>query len=156
MPPRKQNKGGAAAPSSPVAVADADTAPAPARAVPRVGHKPAIDITPATIVKQPVEVVKALLSARRYFPLVAGLLAFGNLLLGALIILKVPCESSSGGCKMHFCRRSSRVPGFVFVTRAILMSDTKIDWDAYMQQVDMFISGERDYSKIEGETGPLV
>lgn len=34
--------------------------------------------------------------------------------------------------------------------------DTKIDWDAYMQQVDMFISGERDYSKIEGETGPLV
>lgn len=25
-----------------------------------------------------------------------------------------------------------------------------------MQQVDMFLSGERDYSKIEGETGPLV
>ncbi|BEI82001.1 hypothetical protein CcaverHIS002_0211610 [Cutaneotrichosporon cavernicola] len=33
---------------------------------------------------------------------------------------------------------------------------TKIDWPAYMQQVDMFLSGERDYSKIEGETGPLV
>lgn len=37
-----------------------------------------------------------------------------------------------------------------------LTPDTKIDWDAYMQQVDMFLSGERDYSKIEGETGPLV
>jgi len=36
------------------------------------------------------------------------------------------------------------------------MADTKIDYTAYMQQVDMFLSGERDYSKIEGETGPLV
>jgi hypothetical protein len=34
--------------------------------------------------------------------------------------------------------------------------DTKIDWPAYMQQVDMFLSGERDYSKLEGDTGPLV
>ncbi|KAL1411484.1 dolichyl-P-Man:Man(5)GlcNAc(2)-PP-dolichol alpha-1,3-mannosyltransferase [Vanrija albida] len=33
---------------------------------------------------------------------------------------------------------------------------TKIDWDAYMQQVDGFLAGERDYSKLEGETGPLV
>jgi len=37
-----------------------------------------------------------------------------------------------------------------------LTKDTKIDYTAYMQQVDMFLSGERDYSKIEGETGPLV
>ncbi|WWD17107.1 hypothetical protein CI109_101544 [Kwoniella shandongensis] len=33
---------------------------------------------------------------------------------------------------------------------------TKIDWPAYMQQVGMFLGGERDYSRIEGETGPLV
>ncbi|WVQ99496.1 hypothetical protein IAU59_006631 [Kwoniella sp. CBS 9459] len=33
---------------------------------------------------------------------------------------------------------------------------TKIDWPAYMQQVQMFLDGERDYSKIQGETGPLV
>ncbi|WRT66552.1 uncharacterized protein IL334_003511 [Kwoniella shivajii] len=33
---------------------------------------------------------------------------------------------------------------------------TKIDWPAYMQQVEMFLEGERDYSRIEGETGPLV
>lgn len=34
--------------------------------------------------------------------------------------------------------------------------DTKIDWPAYMQQVKIFLDGERDYSRIEGETGPLV
>jgi alpha-1,3-mannosyltransferase len=33
---------------------------------------------------------------------------------------------------------------------------TEIDWVAYMQQVSQFISGERDYTKIEGGTGPLV
>ncbi|GMK59008.1 hypothetical protein CspeluHIS016_0700230 [Cutaneotrichosporon spelunceum] len=33
---------------------------------------------------------------------------------------------------------------------------TKIDWPAYMQQVDMYLAGERDYSKIEGDTGPIV
>ena len=35
-------------------------------------------------------------------------------------------------------------------------SDTKIDWDAYMSQVTGFLGGERDYSKLEGDTGPLV
>lgn len=33
---------------------------------------------------------------------------------------------------------------------------TKIDWDAYMSQVDGFLGGERDYTKLEGDTGPLV
>ncbi|KAM0298548.1 hypothetical protein ACHAPM_008618 [Fusarium culmorum] len=33
---------------------------------------------------------------------------------------------------------------------------TEIDWETYMQQVSQFISGERDYTKIEGGTGPLV
>lgn len=35
-------------------------------------------------------------------------------------------------------------------------ADTEIDWEAYMQQVSQFISGERDFTKIEGGTGPLV
>ena len=34
--------------------------------------------------------------------------------------------------------------------------DTEIDWVAYMQQVSQFVSGERDYAKIRGDTGPLV
>ncbi|KAH7319826.1 putative NOT-56 mannosyltransferase G6G8.10 [Stachybotrys elegans] len=33
---------------------------------------------------------------------------------------------------------------------------TEIDWVAYMQQVSQYVSGERDYTKIEGDTGPLV
>ncbi|KAF4592600.1 Dol-P-Man:Man(5)GlcNAc(2)-PP-Dol alpha-1,3-mannosyltransferase [Ophiocordyceps camponoti-floridani] len=33
---------------------------------------------------------------------------------------------------------------------------TEIDWVAYMEQVAQFLSGERDYAKIEGGTGPLV
>ncbi|KOS23196.1 Dol-P-Man:Man(5)GlcNAc(2)-PP-Dol alpha-1 [Escovopsis weberi] len=33
---------------------------------------------------------------------------------------------------------------------------TEIDWVAYMEQVEQFIGGERDYSLIKGGTGPLV
>ncbi|KAH7517088.1 hypothetical protein FEM48_Zijuj09G0025200 [Ziziphus jujuba var. spinosa] len=33
---------------------------------------------------------------------------------------------------------------------------TKIDWDAYMSQVNGFLGGERDYSNLKGDTGPLV
>lgn len=35
-------------------------------------------------------------------------------------------------------------------------TDTEIDWVAYMEQIAQFVSGERDYTKIEGGTGPLV
>jgi hypothetical protein len=40
--------------------------------------------------------------------------------------------------------------------RGELITDTKIDWPAYMQQVSGFRDGERDYTKLEGDTGPLV
>ena len=33
---------------------------------------------------------------------------------------------------------------------------TEIDWEAYMQEVDMWQAGERDDVKIHGSTGPLV
>eukprot|EP00250_Pteridium_aquilinum_P033344 c5480_g1_i1 orf=143-1462(+) len=33
---------------------------------------------------------------------------------------------------------------------------TKIDWDAYMSQVDGFVGGERNYKNLRGDTGPLV
>ncbi|KAM4060518.1 ALG3 protein [Hirsutella rhossiliensis] len=33
---------------------------------------------------------------------------------------------------------------------------TEIDWVAYMEQVAQFVSGQRDYTKMEGGTGPLV
>ncbi|PIN18091.1 Mannosyltransferase [Handroanthus impetiginosus] len=51
----------------------------------------------------------------------------------------------------------------VLVADAVLVSliisyvpYTKIDWDAYMSQVSGFLGGETDYSKLEGDTGPLV
>lgn len=37
-----------------------------------------------------------------------------------------------------------------------MFTDTEIDWVAYMQQVSQFVSGERDYMKMAGGTGPLV
>ena len=33
---------------------------------------------------------------------------------------------------------------------------TEIDWRAYMQQIAIYRSGERKYTKIYGDTGPLV
>ncbi|KAL4890216.1 putative alpha-1,3-mannosyltransferase [Aspergillus ambiguus] len=34
--------------------------------------------------------------------------------------------------------------------------DTEIDWTTYMQQISLYLSGERDYTAIKGSTGPLV
>ncbi|KAJ5690258.1 hypothetical protein N7462_004650 [Penicillium macrosclerotiorum] len=36
------------------------------------------------------------------------------------------------------------------------ISYTEIDWTTYMQQISLYISGERDYTSIKGSTGPLV
>ncbi|KAL4942549.1 hypothetical protein BDV06DRAFT_191872 [Aspergillus oleicola] len=33
---------------------------------------------------------------------------------------------------------------------------TEIDWTTYMQQIKLYLAGERDYTLIEGSTGPLV
>jgi len=60
-------------------------------------------------------------------------------------------------------RRPLHFAAFLLLADAALValiiafvSYTKIDWDAYMSQVDAFRDGERDYTKIEGDTGPLV
>ncbi|KAF1831013.1 ALG3-domain-containing protein [Decorospora gaudefroyi] len=33
---------------------------------------------------------------------------------------------------------------------------TEIDWSTYMQQIGLYLKGERDYKLISGDTGPLV
>ena len=37
-----------------------------------------------------------------------------------------------------------------------VISDTEIDWVAYMQEVEGVINGTYDYMKLKGDTGPLV
>lgn len=41
-------------------------------------------------------------------------------------------------------------------THSVLLPDTEIDWKAYMEQAEQYIDGQRDYSMIKGNTGPLV
>ena len=36
------------------------------------------------------------------------------------------------------------------------MEDTEIDWTTYMQQIRLFLGGERHYALLKGDTGPLV
>jgi alpha-1,3-mannosyltransferase len=56
-------------------------------------------------------------------------------LLSTVILLKINCLSL-----LPFC---------------LTFTDTEIDWKAYMEQVEQYLAGERDYALIKGETGPL-
>lgn len=42
------------------------------------------------------------------------------------------------------------------ILKICVVSDTEIDWEAYMQEVEGFLNGTYDYTKLEGATGPLV
>lgn len=44
---------------------------------------------------------------------------------------------------------------FLILTQFLFL-DTEIDWMAYMQEVEGVINGTYDYTKLEGDTGPLV
>ncbi|KAI1306807.1 glycosyltransferase [Xylaria venustula] len=55
------------------------------------------------------------------------------------------------------------VPPCLFILDALLCAAviwkvpyTEIDWKAYMEQIEQFVAGERDYTVIKGGTGPLV
>ena len=37
-----------------------------------------------------------------------------------------------------------------------MLTDTEIDWVAYMQEVEGVVNGTYDYTKLQGDTGPLV
>lgn len=45
---------------------------------------------------------------------------------------------------------------FIISAQILINVDTEIDWTAYMQQIETYLKGERDYEFIQGDTGPLV
>lgn len=59
--------------------------------------------------------------------------------LTAFIVKAIPCKSMSNS--MAPCTANDGI------------LDTEIDWIAYMQQIDIYRSGERDYANIKGQTG---
>ena len=85
--------------------------------------------------------IHSLLFDGRYFWALAGLVVLGDAVLTQLVIKFVPCKASPF------------VQSLLRPTHAI---DTEIDWKTYMVHIDLYLSGERDYSKITGPTGPVV
>jgi hypothetical protein len=56
------------------------------------------------IASRPLALVRALLFERRYFFHLVGLLVLGELVLGLLIIAKIPCESPLGSSRLELLR----------------------------------------------------
>ncbi|XP_033220668.1 lethal(2)neighbour of tid protein [Belonocnema kinseyi] len=60
--------------------------------------------------------------------------------------------------------RKLAIPAGIFIIFEVILNIfviekvpyTEIDWKAYMQEVEGFLNGTWDYSKLKGETGPLV
>ena len=78
---------------------------------------------------------------------VAPALLAADTALCALIIWKVPCR---------FAFPASRAARCPLDGQRWSHQDTEIDWKAYMQQVHQYLEGERDYTRMKGDTGPLV
>lgn len=95
--------------------------------------------------------VSDLLFNPRHTRWIAPLLVLGDVLLCALIIWKIPCEFTIPPS----LRRAPQTIGQMLIIERCL-PDTEIDWTTYMQQISLYISGERDYTLIKGSTGPLV
>lgn len=74
---------------------------------------------------------------------ICPLLLLADAGLTGLVIWKIPCKGNDLILALWSCNTDQ-------------VTDTEIDWKAYMQQVQQFIAGERDYTKIYGGTGPLV
>ncbi|KAK2766967.1 dolichyl-P-Man:Man(5)GlcNAc(2)-PP-dolichol alpha-1,3-mannosyltransferase [Arachnomyces sp. PD_36] len=81
---------------------------------------------------------------------ISPLLLIGDSFLCALIIWKIPC--------LYLISPVICVTVTALLTVALnsIQADTEIDWTTYMQQVSLYLSGERDYTLLKGSTGPLV
>lgn len=66
--------------------------------------------------------------------------------LSFLIVHKISCKPHD----QIVCLESQ------FEPNPYLPTDTEIDWTAYMTQISLYLSGERNYASLIGGTGPLV
>lgn len=74
-------------------------------------------------------------------------------------------SSISSFCHLVLCSKKyfGWVAGLILLGEIVLngliinyVPYTEIDWKAYMQEVEGYLQGERDYLKIRGDTGPIV
>jgi alpha-1,3-mannosyltransferase len=72
------------------------------------------------------------------------LLILGDAFLSLLIVHKISCTY-----RYYILLQACTNP-------FSLLEDTEIDWKAYMEQVSLYLSGERNYINLVGGTGPLV
>lgn len=77
-----------------------------------------------------------------YFGITAALVIAGDAVLTQFVIRFISCKQAS-----YLASVAQRLSSFAV---------TEIDWETYMQQVALYIKGERNYAHIEGSTGPLV
>jgi len=68
----------------------------------------------------------------------------------ANMFLDTPLRVWSLGALMLICE------ALLCVVIIVKVAYTEIDWVAYMQEVQGFLAGERDYANIKGDTGPCV
>jgi ALG3 protein len=87
-----------------------------------------------------------LLGSREALGPISFLLLAGEAVFCLLIIHFVACKAHG----------VETLPISFFWADRACPADTEIDWQTYMQQVHGFLAGERDYSKLTGDTGPLV
>jgi alpha-1,3-mannosyltransferase len=97
----------------------------------------------ATCMDVYIQPVLQVLTSPRNSRWIVPILLTADAILGGLIIWKISCTIDS-------------LVVFVSSFAEFDWLDTEIDWTTYMQQVRLFIGGERDYALIKGDTGPLV
>lgn len=73
------------------------------------------------------------------------LLILGDAFLSLLIVHKISCTLTDKSKSIPTSKRETNP-----------QPDTEIDWRAYMEQVSLYLSGERNYINLVGGTGPLV
>lgn len=84
----------------------------------------------------------ALLTNPQYFTTLAALVILGDAVLTQLIIRFASCTCSQYVLYSQMLRH--------------IYSDTEIDWETYIYQLELYLKGERNYAEISGPTGPLV